>query len=384
LNKRGFVINNSVFVNCILLKSRANLIFTENTITMKKSAYILLIALLPISAFCQDQLKVTVHPGVELFTIIQILADKYPQPNPSAYSKQALEYFGKYKDHPAVKKVISFDKTYTDLVELGWCMSDFPNIKIYEPADLQWYKMYGKENVLEYMKLCKDFFYDTKFWDFYQKHRVRYDKWGDDLKVKVDSGKLIGKLQDFYRYHSDVHWYICIDPLNSWGSHAIMTKTLNPQFSDWLVYNTGYFDREGNGQKDPYFEFKDFDNLVWHEGGHVYVNQLFQKYKQQIDELSYLFNKDDIGMKRNNITTWEYCFDENLVRSISAVLYKKYRSERAFKRQQAREIASDFIYVEDLVPFIYDNYMQSNKYKNFAEFFPEILKYLKNKYPQKS
>ena len=163
-----------------------------------------------------------------------------------------------------------------------------------------------------------------------------------------------------------------------------MTKTLNPQFSDWLVYNTGYFNQDGTIQKDPYFEFKDFDYLVWHEGSHVYINQLLQQYKAQIDELSYLFNKEDPGMKRNSIETWAYCFDENMVRSITVVLYKKYRGERSFKRQQAREIASDFIYVEDLVPFIYDNYMQSSKYKDFAEFFPEILKYLKNKYPQKS
>jgi hypothetical protein len=93
--------------------------------------------LLPLFAICQDKLTVTVHPGVELFTIIQILADKYPKPNPSAYSKEALEYFGKFKDHPAVKKVLLLRKLYTDLVELGWCMSDFPNIKIYEPADYE-------------------------------------------------------------------------------------------------------------------------------------------------------------------------------------------------------------------------------------------------------
>ena len=351
---------------------------------MKALLIIGLIALLPFTGHSQEKLKVTVHPGVELFTIIQILGDKYPQPNPSTYSKEVLEYFGKYKDHPAVKKVMSFDKTYTDFVELGWCMSDFPNIKIYEPTDdLNWYKMYGKENVLEYMKLCKDFFNDTHFWDFYQKHLDKYNKWGNDLKTQVDSGKLIEKLQDFYKYSSDVHWYICIDPLNSWGSHAIMTKTLNPQFSDWLVYNTGYFSREGTVQTDPVFEFKDFDNLVWHEGSHVYINGLLKKYKDEIEGLSYLFNKEDEGMKRNQISNWAYCFDENMVRSITAALYKKYRTERAFKRQVARETASDFIYVEDLEPFIYDNYINSTRYKNFADFFPEVLKYLKNKYPKK-
>jgi hypothetical protein len=350
---------------------------------MKKLLLFCTILVLRLNTMAQEQLKVNVHPGVELFTIIQILGDKYPQPNPSAYSKEALAYFGKYKDHPAVKKVISFGDTYTDLVELGWCMSDFPNIKIYEPADLGWYKRYGKENVLEYMKLCKDFFNDTQFWKFFQEHQVRYTQWGDELKGKVDSGKLIDKLKDFYRYNSDVRWDICIDPLNSWGSHAIMTKILNPQYSDWVVYNTGFFTRNGPADKDPVFEFKNFENLVWHEGSHVYINGLLKKYEKEINEMDYLFNKDDEGMKRNQISNWAYCFDENVVRSVTAALYKKYRSERIFKRQLARETVTDFIYVEDITTFITDNYINSTKYKNFEEFFPEILKFLKQKYPKK-
>jgi len=351
---------------------------------MKKLLFLLLITLLPFAAVCQQQLKVTVHPGVELFTIIQILADKYPQPNVSLYTKEAMEYFSKYKDHPAVKKVASFDKTYTDLVELGWCMSDFPNIKIYEPAELSWYKMYGKENVLEYIKLCKDFFNDTHFWEFFQAHQARYNKWGDDLKAKVDSGKLIEKLQDFYKYDSSVSWFICIDPLNSWGSHAIMTKTLNPQFSNWLVYNTGYFSNDASLAKDPVFDFRDFENLVWHEGSHVYINGLLKKYDKEIAGLSYLFNKDDEGMHRNQISNWAYCFDENVVRSVTAALYHKYRTPRAYKRQVAKETANDFIFVEDLAPFIYDNYLNSTKYKTFADFFPEIIKFLQTKYPNKA
>lgn len=351
---------------------------------MKRSIIASLLFLLPLFAVCQEKLTVKVHPGVELFTIVQILADQYPKPNPSAYTTEVMAYFGKYKDHPAVKKAASFKQVYTDMVELGWCMSDFPNIKIHEPdSTINWYKFNGKENTIEYIKLCRDFFNDTKFWDFYQQHLPRYTKWGNELKVKVDSGQYIKSLEDFYKYKADAKWYICIDPLNSWGSHAIMTKTLNPQFSDLLVYNTGYFNRNGKADADPVFEFRDFENLVWHEGSHVYINALLSKYQKQIDEMEYLFNKDDDGMKRNNISTWRYCFDENMVRSITAALYKKYRTERLYKRQVAKEVLSDFIYVDELTPFIYDNYLNSNKYKTFADFFPQILKFLKEKHPAK-
>ncbi|WP_276481661.1 DUF4932 domain-containing protein [Paraflavitalea pollutisoli] len=348
----------------------------------KTTLFLLLLVSLQATAQVEKKLKVEVHPGVELFTVIQILAEKYPDPNPSAYAKEAMAYFGRYKDHPAVRKVGSFEKTYTDLVELGWCMTGFPAIKIYEPAaDLNWYKHYGKENVLEYIRLARDFFNDTRFWDFFQQHQARYQQWGDDLKHKVDSAGLVQMLQGFYKYDSDVRWWICIDPLNNWGSHAITTKTLNPDYADWVVYNTGYFVRNADSLKDPYFEFTNFDNLVFHEGSHIYINDLLKQYDQQIEALSYLFNKNDEGMRRNNISNWAYCLDENIVRSVTAALYRKYRDERSYKKQMAKELLSDFIYVEELEPFITKNYVNSGKYKDFAAFFPEILAFLKKAHP---
>ena len=115
----------------------------------------------------------------------------------------------------------------------------------------------------------------------------------------------------------------------------------------------------------------------------MYINGLLKKYEKEISDLSYLFNKDDEGKHRNQISNWPYCFDENVVRSVTAALYHKYRTSRAYKRQVAKETASDFIYVEDLAPFIYDNYFNSDKYKTFADFFPEIIKFLQTKYPNK-
>lgn len=348
-----------------------------------KKLLLLLLLLSGNSSYAQvkERITVTVHPGIELFTIIQILADKYPEPALTAYSREVIAWFGKYKSHPAVKKAASFGKTYTDMPELGWCMSGFPVIQLYEPAELGWYKMYGKENVLEYMRLCRDFFNDTHFWDFFQQHTSRYATWGKVLKAGVDSARLVEKLQDFYGYEENVHWYICIDPLNSWGSHAVETKVLNPQYADWVVYNTSSTNNKADSTQEPHFSFTNFDYLVFHEGSHIFLKRLLKQYESQIDSLSYLFNKDDEGMKRNNISNWQYCFDENMVRSITAALYKKYRDDRSFRKQMAKELLNDFIYVEELEPFIYDNYVSSGRYKNFAAFFPEVLQFLKQRNP---
>ncbi|RYG01189.1 MAG: DUF4932 domain-containing protein, partial [Chitinophagaceae bacterium] len=153
-----------------------------------------------------------------------------------------------------------------------------------------------------------------------------------------------------------------------------------PQFSNVIAYNTGYFNAQSTLLDQPIFEYKGFDYLVWHEGSHVFLGPSFAKYKTEIERLSYLFNKDDDGMKRNGIGDWTYCLNENLVRSIVGCLYQKYKTEREFKRQVAKETASDFIYVEDLVPFITENYLNKKKYKNFEAFFPEILTFLQNKH----
>lgn len=350
---------------------------------MRNKMLMLLIVCSLFSAKAQEKLTVNVHPGVELFTIVQLLADKFPNPNPSTYSKEVMDYFGKYKTHPAVLKMKGFKQVYTDFTELGWTMSNFPNIEIYEPtADLNWYKYNGKEDILEYINLCKDFFNDTKFWDFYQQHAKAYEKWGLNIKEQILQSKAIPQLQKFYGFDADVVWQICIDPLNSWGSHAINTKKLNPQFSHIVAYNTGYFKTQSTIADEPFFDYKGIDYLVWHEGSHIFLEPYFVKYKKEIDEMAYLFNKDDEGMKRNGIANWEYCLNENIVRAIVGSLYHTYKTEREFKRQVAKETASDFIYVEDLVPFIIQKYGEKLKYKKFDMLFPAMLKMLKAKHPK--
>ncbi|MBO0930040.1 DUF4932 domain-containing protein [Fibrella aquatilis] len=349
----------------------------------------LIISCLPILLLAQStpvapgRLTATVHPGIELFTVVQLLAGKYPMPNKSAYAKEVETYFTPYANHPAVQQARQLKKVYSDLPELGYCFDNFPDIRIHYPEQANWYAMNGKDTIQAYMRLCKQFYEDTHFWNFFQKHRADYAAWAKPVEENFARQGLVVKLDSFYRTQTKAaNWTICLDPLNSWGAHAIMPKTLNPRYADYVVYNVGFFNRESTDAGVPVFDIgAESVNVVWHEGNHIYTNALQKKYAADIEQLSYLFNKGDQGMNRNNISTWKHCFDENLVRGIVIALFRQHRSPKETRKQAAQEIVSDFQYAGDIADVISAKYTGQTTYRNFEQFFPEILTYLAQKYP---
>lgn len=334
----------------------------------------------------KTDITINVHPGIELLTIIQKLADQFQPSTPSLYEKEVNDYFGKFKNLNAVTRIKNFKgNVYPDLTELGFCFSDFPEFKLHIPDSLNWYKYYGKDSVEQYLKDCKDFAEQTNFWEFYKKNESNYLIWGKPIYNGLIKDSLIEKLNDFYKTSEKApKFYICIDPLNGWGAHAINNPALlNPDYADLKAYTIGYFSNSPSISKNPIFAYGNYAiNLVWHEGSHVYLEQLFKKYEAQIEALSYLFNKDDQGMKSQNISNWNYCLNENVVRGIVIALFKKYKTEREWKRQNAQEILNDFIYSEEISKIILDNYLNNNKYENFADFFPVLLDKIKLLHPK--
>ncbi|MBO0938563.1 DUF4932 domain-containing protein [Fibrella sp. HMF5335] len=357
--------------------------------TLKLLTGILVISVLPAYVVAQmvpsppARLSATVHPGIELFTVVQLLAGKYPMPNKSAYAKEVETYFTPYANHPAVKQARQLKKVYSDLPELGYCFDNFPVVRIHYPEQANWYTLNGKDTIQIYMRLCKQFYEDTHFWNFFQKHHADYAAWARPVQENFARQGLVAKLDSFYRTQTKAaNWTVCLDPLNSWGAHAIMPKNLNPRYADYVVYNVGFFNRESTDAGSPVFDIgAESVNIVWHEGSHIYTHVLQKQYAVAIEKLSYLLNKGDQGMKRNNISTWSHCFDENLVRGIVIALFRQHRSPKETRKQAAQEIVSDFQYAGDIADVISDRYIGNGAYRDFNQFFPEILTYLAKKYP---
>lgn len=333
-----------------------------------------------------EGLTVNVHPGVELMAIVQILAGKYSEPTPSVYSAAMKEHFSPFANHPAVVWIKGFKKNvYPDFIELGWCFDRFPDLQLTEPLTTSWYRHYGKDTVLKYLKLVKDFYTDSKFWSFYTSHEPQYARWAKDLHQKIADSASLAKLYGFYRMGKPLKLYIGIEPLNSWGAHAITNlKDINPHYQDHVAYETGYFNDTATIYGQPRFTAgtETIYDLLWHEGSHIMIAGLMKKYSKEIQGLSYLFNAGDEGMRRNNISSWEYCLNENIVRSVVACLKRQYRGYRQYEKTISREDAADFIYVNELAPMIWDLYLTGNKYPDFNAFFPVLLERLQRLVPK--
>jgi hypothetical protein len=337
---------------------------------------------LPYGSVAGEDLTVYVHPGVELMAVVQILAGKYPQPTISVYAEEMRKYFTPFANHPAVEYIKSFKHSmYSDFIELGWCFDGFPNVTITNPTRETWFGYFGKDSVLQYLQLVKQFYDDTQFWKFYSSHETQYAQWAKEVQQKIKDSASFEKLYGFYNIKKPVSLYIGIEPLNNWGAHAITNfAVINAKYTDLVAYETGYFNDTATKWGQPKFAMgtETIYDLLWHEGGHILIEGLMKKYAAEIRELSFLYNGNDEGMKRNKISNWEYCLNENIVRSVVACLKGQYRNYRQFEKTISREDGGDFIYVNDLAPFIWKEYVTGKKYADFSSLFPVLLEKLKN------
>ena len=328
---------------------------------------------LPYGAKADEKLIVTVHPGVELLSIIQYLAG-HAGPGASPYRTAIRSHFTPFRDHPAVLFLFNSDARFGyDLPELGWCFDNPLNLQSFIiPDSTYWLNNFSRSDLTRYLTLCIDFAQKSQFASFYRAHQADYDRWGYAYRRQVDSAGVVQQLESFFHQPTASRWYICLDPLNSGGAHAIMTKTLAPTYGQYIVYQQGYWNRQAKPTLDPSFE-ADVYNLVWHEGSHVYTNPIQQAYRTQIDSLRYLMPVSE-PLSRQNITDWPHFVDESLVRAISTALSRAYRSPQQAQQRLMSEQRSGFVYTDQLAQLILEDYIHTTAYSSFAANFPILLR----------
>jgi hypothetical protein len=327
----------------------------------------------PVGANANEKLTATVHPGVELLAIVQYLAGR-EGPQPSPYLTAVRQHFTPYRNHPAVLFLFNSDVRFGfDLPELGWCFAnplESPAFTV--PDSTYWLKSFSRKELTTYLTLCADFARTSQFSTFYRQHQSDYARWGQAYRHQVDSLQMVQKLETFFRYPTTSRWYICLDPMNSYGAHAIMTKTLAPAFSQYIVYQQGYWSRQASPTTDPSFD-ADIYNLVWHEGSHTYINRLLSRYRPQIDSLKHLMPQSD-RLAQQNINDWPHFVDESVVRAISLALHREHLGADAARQQLASEEKNGYVYTDKLASWLLNDYLHTRQYATFDDYFPILLR----------
>lgn len=329
-------------------------------------------------------IKPQINAGTELIAIMLWLSGKYPMPMDSKYKSEVWTYFSKYKQHPALERMKK-SELYPDFTEIGLLLSDFPNVKIETPEKNSWYqKKGGKENVAGILNDAKIFAEKTKFWNFYQKHQTEYARLTDDFGNELKEKNVLPTIDSFFRYGASQprpQVTIYLESLNNWGAHAIDFQNLRGEPNgERVTFQIGPVEQDAQ-LPDSALSFKTNRQTiqnVWHEASHIYLKKTLAENKERVAKLERLFNAPALASQ--NIKTWDYAFEENLVRSIVAAVTKQNLGDDAYKREVANQTQRGFIYTNEIAELIVSKYISdANRYPAFDDFMPEILAMMETK-----
>lgn len=339
---------------------------------------------LPCLAQNEISIKSEIHPGSELITVMLWLSGKYPAPMDSQYKSDIWKHFSKYRQHSSLTRLKN-TQIYPDFTEIGLLLSGFPDIKIEIPEKNSWYqKKEGKENIVGILNDAKTFAKITNFWKFFQRHQVEYSRLETDFTNELKTKEVLPSIDSFFRFGDSrprPQVTIYLEPLNNWGAHAIDYERLRGEANgNRIAFQIGPVEQKGQ-LPDSSLSFR--TNLqtiqnVWHEASHIYLRKTLADNKERIAKLERLFNAPVLASQ--NIKTWDYAFEENLVRAIVAVITKQKFGEDAYKREIASQKQRGFIFTKEMSELILSKYVSNTiSFATFDDFTSEILGLLESK-----
>ena len=327
-------------------------------------------------------LSVDVNSGMELLAIMAYISRRYPSPLDSKYKSDVWAHFKRFRNHPALDSVKS-GQLYPDHTELGLLLRGFPMISATVPDTSNWYETYSRGRVAAILRGAAQFAKDTRFADFRRAHAADYTSWTSHIKSELTTNNVLGRVEQFYRpptavgAGAEVRLYL--EPLNNWGAHQIDPVRLEGAPSDGIV--RFQFGPDGNAplpDSPLAFTMGPSDiGTVWHEAGHAFVRPFMTAHATRIAALSRLLDSTNVSLKRQNVTTWTYAFEENLVRAVVAVLIGAARGQPAMDAEVKSQVGGGFVLVPVMAELLQKEYVpQRATYPALEQFAPRLLEAL--------
>jgi hypothetical protein len=353
---------------------------------MKRLFSLILLLGIATHAFTQTKTKftVTVYPGTELLSVIHLLTGK-AEFTRSAYQQEVMQYFEKYKDHPAVQKAKALPYVSCDFpTRLSWAFYNFPKARVHKLDTLSGYeKKFTLAQIQDYFEACLDFYNDTKFWRFFQQHQAEYNNWITAFERNIFEKGQAAALDSFYRVQASKEIVFELGGTNCSAYASPDMKSINPRYADKMVLMIAYGTLVGS--RDSIHLHPNFympwwiSQLVWHEGGHAYLESTFEHYSHSIDSLKSILEKDTTLQKAAGPLSWSKLLNENVTQSVTSLLRIKHRYATREAEMKRFENNQFYAFVPLFIGIIEQEYLDNPTYPNFETFFTRLLQELKKK-----
>ena len=335
-----------------------------------------LLALLSIPATAQ--IKPEVSEAVELMSILSRTADlrEYNMDMAGQYTADTEAWFAPHKGHPIIayyqglhnNQSISYDAVMSMAIHL-----DIDKGKIQflgGPSDLE--QRWNSVDVNDFIARLNKFYADTRFHDFYTKHRGFYEEGLKAYEANVMSYFHQDWYARFYGTAPTEQFRIVIGFTNGGGNYG-PSRQLPGQPKEAFAI-CGYYINPQTG--------KAFENGVSmastliHEFNHSFVNPLLNEAAnaalmeatgRRLQRLSML------GMERQHYLNWQTVVNESIVRA-AVILYMLDQGfeAKSVDNEMADQVCRDFNWMPELVTTLRRYAAHRDQYPTLKAFYPEI------------
>jgi Domain of unknown function (DUF4932) len=306
-------------------------------------------------------------------------------PSSSKYKSDVWAHFKAFRNHPALDSVKA-GPLYPDFTELGLLLRGSPVHAVTLPDTSHWFETYRRSRISAILRGAVQFAKDTRYAAFRRAHATEYAQWTSSLKAELIKNDVLGRVERFYRapagagVGAEVRLYL--EPLNNWGAHQIDPVRLEGAPADGIVRFQFGPDGEAALPDSPLAFSMDKRQIatVWHEAGHAFVRPLMNEQAARIATLSRLFDSTNVNLKRQEVKTWTYAFEENLVRSVVAVMIGAERGQKAMDAEVMSQVGGGFGLVPVMAELLQREYVTNrDAYPSLERFGARLLEVMATK-----
>jgi hypothetical protein len=348
---------------------------------MKRITMTFLFSMAVLFIVAQNTVQPRVDERTELLSIVFRLAGskEYNYNNIPSYAKEIDEYFSPFKEHVAIKfaqKVrnengVSYDAVMSlaVILEISDSVRLNPDITL-KTLDNRW----TLENVKAFTLFLNQFYADTKFSDFYKKHRSLYKKAEDKFSTilnKVD----FSWFEKFYGEKQKGNFNLVLSIPNGPGNYG--PKVIFNNGKEDLYAIIGCCVADSTGQ--PSYP-ESTRSIVIHEYNHSFCNPLMEaNYPAMQSKSDDIFKLVKEKMSKQAYGTSKTMNYEILVRAcVIKYFQRRKENDEYVKSMIINEKDKGFLWIEQLVDQLSIYEKNRDKYPTMKDFMPEIVKLQNN------